>query len=141
MQRFYSILADVILVLHGLIVLFIVGALPLIWFGAFRKWSFVRAFSFRLSHLLLIGAVAAESIFGVICPLTTWEDQLRLKAGLGARYEGGYIAHWVHRLLFYQGDERIFTITYVVFFALVLLTLLLVQPRMPSHLSGRPRLP
>jgi hypothetical protein len=75
MQRFYSSLADVILVLHGLIVLFIVGALPLIWLGGLRKWSFVRAFSFRLTHLLLIGVVAAESIFGIICPLTTWEDQ------------------------------------------------------------------
>ena len=135
MQRFYSSLADAILVLHGLIVLFIVVALPLIWLGGVRKWRFVRAFSFRLTHLLLITVVAAESVFGIICPLTTWEDQLRLKAGLGARYEGGYLAHWVHRLLFYQGNERVFTIAYVVFFALVLLTLFLVPTRRPRALG------
>ncbi len=93
MQRFYLRLADAILVLHALIVLFNVGALPVIWLGHFRGWRFVRSFGFRVTHLLLIGFVAGESLLGVICPLTTWEDDLRLKAGLGPRYEGGFIAH------------------------------------------------
>jgi hypothetical protein len=126
-----SFLADLILVLHALIVFFNVGALPLIWLGHFRHWQFVRNFSFRLVHLMLIGFIAAESIFGMICPLTTWENQLRSNAGLEPRYQGGYIAHWVHNLLFYDLDARVFTIAYISFFALVLFTLYAVKPKLP----------
>jgi hypothetical protein len=132
MESGSSILADTILVLHGLIVLFNVGALPVIWLGYFRGWRFVRNFTLRMAHLLLIGFVAAESVLGTICPLTTWEDQLRGRAGMGPRYEGGYIAHWVHRLLFYDLDEKVFLIAYVAFFALVLLTFIVVKPVLPS---------
>ena len=50
------------------------------------------------------------------------------QAGLDPRYEGGYIAHWLHKLLFYDLDEKFFIIGYVSFFVLVLLTLFLVKP-------------
>ena len=128
-----SLLADAILVLHALIVFFNIGALPIIWIGHFQRWSFVRSFSFRIVHLLLIGFIAGESVLGAICPLTTWENQLRLRAGLDPRYQGGYVAHWLHHLLFYDLDEKFFTIGYISFFALVLLTLFLVKPRPPRR--------
>ncbi len=131
MMALYSLLADAILLLHALIVLFNVGALPVIWLGYFRNWSFVRSFAFRVAHLLLIAFIAAESVLGAICPLTTWENQLRLKAGLDPRYPGGYVAHWVHGMLFYDVDQRVFTIGYVSFLVLVVLTLVLVKPRPP----------
>jgi hypothetical protein len=88
-------LADAILVLHALLVLFNVGALPVIWVGHFRHWAFVRNFPFRVVHLLLVGVVAAESMLGIWCPLTTWEDALRSKA----MYQNGFIAYWLHKLL------------------------------------------
>jgi hypothetical protein len=128
-QTSYQLLADAILVLHLLIVVFIVGAVPVIWVGHFRKWNFVRNFAFRMTHLALIGFVAAESVFGMICPLTRWEDDLRIKAGGGAYGEKGFIAHWLQRLLFYDWDPRVFTAIYVAFFGLVLLTSLAVRPR------------
>jgi hypothetical protein len=127
----YLLLADLILLLHALIVLFNVAALPVIWLGYFRNWSFVRNFSFRIGHLLLIGFVVAESFLGAFCPLTTWEDMLLTKAGVGPRYERGYIAHWVHRLMFYEFSETVFTIAYLLFFLLVLLTFIWVKPQMP----------
>lgn len=132
MRCVFQTLADAILVLHALIVLFNVGALPAIWVGYFRGWQFVSAFSFRVAHLLLIGFVAAESVLGAICPLTTWEDALRTKAGADPRYTGGYVAHWLHRLIFYDLDERFFAVGYGLFFALVLFTLVWVKPRPPA---------
>src|ERR1043166_3944937 len=103
MQNLYSLLADGLLLLHALIVLFNVGALPIIWIGHFRRWSFVRNFSFRLTHLLLIGYIALATVFGAICPLTTWENRLRIKAGHQPQYERtGFIAHWLHKLMFYE---------------------------------------
>src|ERR1043166_218356 len=108
MRTFYLILADAILVLHALIVLFNVGSLPVIWLGRFLEWNFVRNFAFRIVHLLLIGFVAAEAVVGAICPLTSWEDRLRIQAGVDPRYEGGYIAHWLHQLMFYDLDQRFY---------------------------------
>src|SRR5262245_39772906 len=110
MRMLYLILADLILVAHALIVFFNVGALPVIWIGYFRKWSFVRNLGFRITHLLLIAFVAAESLFGAICPLTTWEDRLLTKAGVGPRYQRDYIGHWLHELLFYEADPKVFTV-------------------------------
>jgi hypothetical protein len=132
MTFIYWFLADAILVIHALIVFFNLGALPAIWIGHFRGWRFARNFWFRMAHLSLIAFIAAESALGTICPLTTWEDQLRVKAGLDPRYHGSFVQHWVHWLIFYNADQRIFAIGYSVFFALVLITLFAVKPRRPK---------
>jgi hypothetical protein len=131
MQWFYLILADAILISHALIVLFNVASLPLIWLGRFFQWRFVRNFYFRTGHLLLIGYIALQAMAGQMCPLTDWEDQLRLKAGTDAHYAGSFVAHWVQRLLFYHAEEWVFTLAYVLFFALVLATLFWVKPEPP----------
>jgi hypothetical protein len=133
MQTRYLFLADAMLVLHAMIVFFNVGALPVIWLGYLRGWRFVRNFYLRMGHLVLIGFVTAETVFGAICPLTTWEDQLRLRAGADARYEGGYVAHWLHRLIFFDCDQKYFIAGYVVFFVLVVATLVWVWPDAPRR--------
>ena len=138
MRTFYLLLADAVLVMHALVVLFNVGALPVIWLGYFRNWSFVRNLGFRITHLLLIAFVAAESILGGVCPLTTWENLWLTKAGVGPRYQTDYIAHWIHRLIFYDLNERVFTVSYVLFFLLVLLTFLWVKPRLPHRYIRNP---
>jgi hypothetical protein len=125
------ILADVILLVHLLIVAFNVGAVPVIWMGWLKGWRFVRNFYFRTVHLLLIGFVAAESAIGAICPLTTWEDTLRQRSDGSGRYEEGFIAHWVHKLLFFEAEPWVFTAAYLAFFALVLFTLAWVKPSAP----------
>jgi Protein of Unknown function (DUF2784) len=137
MQRLYLLLADGILLLHALIVLFNVGSLPVIWLGRFRGWRFVRDFSFRTAHLVLIGFVAAESLLGVICPLTSWENDLRLKAGTNPLYQGGFVSHWLHRLIFYDLSPEFFAVAYGLFFALVAFTWVWVKPRPPAWWQRR----
>ena len=138
MHKLYLLVADAILVLHALIVLFNVGALPLIWLGHFRRWSFVRNFSFRATHLFLIAFVVAQAVLGAICPLTTWEDALRAKGGVDPRYQGGFLAHWLHRLIFYDLSASFFVAAYTFFFALVLLTWIWVRPRPPAWWRHKP---
>ena len=91
----------------------------------------MRDFSFRLAHLVLIAFIAAESLLGAICPLTNWEDALRAKAGADPRYSSGFVADWLHRLLFYDLNEKVFTVAYGLFFLLVILTWLWVRPHPP----------
>jgi hypothetical protein len=135
MQRFYLILADAILITHALIVLFNLASLPLIWLGRFFQWRFVRNFYFRIVHLLLIGYIALQAMVGQDCPLTDWENELRIKAG-DEIYGGSFIAHWVQRLLFYDAEEWVFAVAYAFFFVLVLATQFYVRPDPPRWWRG-----
>ena len=117
-------LADVILIIHFLFVLFVIGGVPLIWFGAWMEWGFVRNFSFRLAHLAAILFVVCESLMGMVCPLTLLEDTLR-----GTTTGGNFIQRWLHRILFYDAPEGVLTMLYVVFALLVAVTFKLLPPR------------
>lgn len=132
MQRLYLILADGILIAHAVIVAFNLFSLPLIWVGRWLNWRFVRNFWFRAIHVVLIGYVAAQAIAGKICPLTTWENELRIRGG-DAGYAGGFVAHWVQRLIFYEADERLFAWGYAGFLVAVLLTWIWVKPNLPRR--------
>jgi hypothetical protein len=109
-----SWLADLVLLVHFAFVLFVVGGLALIWIGAAAGWSWVRNFWFRVAHLAAIVFVAGEALLGIWCPLTIWEARLR-----GTDAEKSFVAQWVHRLLFYDFPEWVFTIAYVLFALLV----------------------
>jgi hypothetical protein len=118
------LLADVVLVAHFAIALFIVLGLLVVWIGAWRGWSWVRHFWFRTAHLAAIGVVALEAILGLACPLTVWEDWLRQGGG-----EASFVARWVQRLLYYELPEHVFAVAYVVTAALTALSWLWVRPR------------
>jgi hypothetical protein len=132
MPGVHSLLADLVLIVHFAFVAFVVVGLLLVWLGWACRWQFVRNLWFRLVHLLAIGVVAAESLAGMVCPLTTWENQLRLLAGGGQRYEGSFVQHWLHRLMFFEASERTFTVLYLLFFAAVALSFWFVRPRWPT---------
>ena len=117
-------LADLILIIYFLFVLFVVGGLALIWIGAAASWHWVRNRSFRFAHLASILLVAAETLLGRVCPLTVWEDALR-----GAPTEASFVARWLHRALFYSFPEWVFTIAYALFALAVAVTFRLVPPQ------------
>ena len=116
-------LADVVLVVHFAFVLFVVGGLAMIWIGAAAGWRWIRGLRFRIAHLAAIVFVAGEALAGIWCPLTVWEDALR---GTG----GGksFFARWIHRILFYDFPEWVFTLAYAAFAVAVALTFWLLPP-------------
>jgi hypothetical protein len=120
-----ALLADAVLIVHFLFVLFVVGGLLAIWAGALIGWVWVRNLRFRVAHLAAILFVMAESLVGIACPLTVWEDFLRQTGSGGA----SFMQRWVGRLIFYDLPEWAFTLAYVLFALAVLATFLLVRPR------------
>ena len=128
MQVFYRIAADGVVVAHFAYVAFIVVGFLLTVVGAWKKWQWVRNFKFRALHLLAILVVVAESLCGITCPLTVWEQDLRQLAG-EASYQGDFIAKWVHALLFYEAEPWVFTICYTLFGFAVLATFVVAPPR------------
>jgi hypothetical protein len=121
-------LADVVVVIHLAVVLFIAAGPPLIYLGAARDWAWVRAWRWRLLHLLAVVLVAALSALHIACPLTVWEDWLR-----GQRFSVGFIERWVDRVLFYDFPAWVFILIYTGYAALVAVTWLAVPPRGTRH--------
>lgn len=116
--------ADLLLVLHFAIVVFIVGGLVLTWIGGWLSWGWVRNPWFRWLHFGAIGFVALEGVIGMTCPLTVWEDALR-----GTGSGESFVGRWVRYLLYYRAPEWVFAVLYVAWAAATLVTLRLVPPR------------
>ena len=55
-----------------------------------------------------------EALFGIPCPLTDWEQRLRISAG-EASYSGDFIGYWAHQLIFYDAEPWVFTTIYILF--------------------------
>ena len=123
----YLLLADLILVVHVLFVLFAVLGFALIVYGRFAGWSWIYRRAFRIAHLVAIVFVVVQSWLGRLCPLTIWENGLRLRAGQGG-YAESFIRHWLHRLLYYDAEPWVFVVVYTLFGALVL-TLTIIDRR------------
>ena len=124
----YLIIADALLLLHVLVVVFVVAGLVVIYAGKTLALLWVRNPWFRLLHVAAIGIVALQSWVGIICPLTIWEMSLRNKAG-DTVYSGSFISHWLESLLYYQAPAWVFTVVYTAFGALVIASWFFVRPR------------
>lgn len=116
----YQLLADIVLMLHAGVVIFVTGGLLLIIVGNFLGWQQVNNLWFRLAHLLAIAVVMLQAWLGVLCPLTYLEMWLRTQAKV-ATYSGSFIEFWLQRLLFFDVPSRVFTLAYSIFGLLVLL--------------------
>jgi len=132
--RLHALAADAVLIVHFAFVAFVVLGLVVILLGGMLRWRMAHNFYFRAAHLASIGCVVMESIAGIACPLTIWENNLRLMAGGGYRYAESFVQHWIHRVMFFQASETTFTVIYVAFLLVVLLSFCLVRPDWPKWL-------
>jgi hypothetical protein len=126
----YRWLADAVVVLHVAYVGFVMLGLAAILAGAVLHWTWVRNFWFRAVHFLMIAIVVAESLCGVLCPLTEWEDRLREAAGETTE-PGSFIGRWLDQLLFVDLSPAVLTTCYCAFGLAVLAALFVSPPRWP----------
>ena len=91
----YSLAADLLVVLHVGFILFVVFGGLLVW-----RWGWLV-----LLHLPAVVWGALLEFYGWLCPLTPWEQQLRLAAG-EAGYTGSFIAHYLLPVLYPEGLTR-----------------------------------
>ncbi len=124
----YVLAADLLLFAHVLFVAFVIFGLVLIVIGKLLDWAWVRNRWFRFAHLTAIGIVVLQSWLGIICPLTTWEMELRQRAGEFV-YSGSFISHWLESLLYFQAPAWVFTVCYTIFAGAVVASWFWVRPR------------
>ena len=89
---FYRALADGIMLLHFAYIVFVVGGAFLVLHRRWWMWLHVPA--------VLWGAWV--EFFANTCPLTPLENALRARAGQ-AGYAGGFIDHYITRLVYPEG--------------------------------------
>jgi len=127
-----TLLADMVLLAHFGLVVFVVGGLAVILVGNLLGWRWVNNPWFRFAHIAAIAVVVAESWLGITCPLTTLESWLRTRAG-AAPYGDSFIGHWLAALLFYDAPGWAFVLAYTAFGLLVAAAWWIFPPR-----SGKP---
>ncbi len=90
-----AFLAELILVFHGLFILWAVFGALAVWHRRWLMWL----------HLPAAAWAAGIVIAGGICPLTPLEIELRRRAGQ-AGYEGSFIDHYLAALIYPEGLTR-----------------------------------
>ncbi len=127
-ESFYLLAADMILIVHVSFVLFVVVGAMAIYAGHWLSWEWVRHYWFRVLHLAAILVVVLQSWASLICPLTTWEMELREKAG-DATYEGAFIQHWLHTLLYFEAPGWVFAVIYTLTGGIIIASWFIVPPK------------
>jgi len=129
-MNLYRLLADLVVVVHFGYVVFVALGMAAIVLGIILRWQWVRNFWFRAAHFAMIAVVAMESLCGILCPLTEWEDRLRELAG-EPNEPNSFISRWVHELLFVDVSPAVLAVCYCLFGLAVLLALIIAPPRWP----------
>ena len=127
-KMIHRVFTDIVVLLHFAFVAFVVLGLVLVLVGGALRWRWVRNPWFRWCHVLGILIVFLHAWAGIRCPLTILEIELRTRAG-ETTYTGGFIAHWMHELLFFDAPPWFFTVAYTIFGGLVAASWFLVRPR------------
>jgi hypothetical protein len=128
MVPFYALVADIVVAIHLGVVIFVVGGELTVLMGWVFHWQWVRNLAFRVTHLLLVVFVAVTSLFGALCPLTTFEYRLRVMAGQRTQSDMSFMARLVRTIIFYDAPAWAFTTAYVAFAVLVVVTMVYVRP-------------
>ncbi|MEX2444804.1 MAG: DUF2784 domain-containing protein [Alkalispirochaeta sp.] len=123
-----ALLADIVLIIHGAYIAFVLGGWIAIVWGGLRRRGWVRNPWFRYAHLTAIGIVVALSLLRLPCPLTVWERNLRIAAGQSAS-DLAFIPRILQRMIFFEAPPHVFTVAYAVFGAVVLVSLIVIPPR------------
>ncbi|KWT73977.1 MULTISPECIES: DUF2784 domain-containing protein [unclassified Variovorax] len=89
------LLADAVLLLHGLFIVFVLAGGALVW-----RWPLAA-----LLHLPAVAWAAWISWTGSDCPLTPLENTLRREAG-DTGYEGGFVQHYLLGVIYPEAMTR-----------------------------------
>ena len=103
----FSIIADLILIVHFAIVAFITLGFFFIPIGYKFKWHLTYNKRLRFTHLTLMGLITTESLIGLTCPLTTIEKVLRNNF-----HSKSFIDYWISKIIYWEIPSIFFMFIY-----------------------------
>ena len=123
----WSQLADLVLIAHVAVALFVVLGQIIIVVGGSVGLKWVRNLWFRIAHLILVTLIAAETWIGAECPLTKLERALRLSSGQPF-YKETFTEHWIAPVLFFPAPPWVFILLHTTAALIVFGSLILIPP-------------
>ena len=102
-------LADIVLVFHFCIVVFVASGLLLIPIGYTFHWEWTSNKKLRIFHCALMAFVTLETLLGITCPLTSIENKLR-----GITQSETFIGHWIQKLIYWDFPIEFFIVLYCI---------------------------
>jgi len=127
----YKIIADIIVVIHFIWIIFMLLGFFLTIFGFFRK-NFFDLWLFRTLHLSGILFVGILTLLRRFCPLTILENLSRVRYNPETTYPGSFIIHYIEKLV-YPDVNQLFLRTGTVFVAVFTLVVYIIRP--PSKIK------
>lgn len=124
----YRLLADFLVAIHFLWIIFMLAGFGLTLWGMFLKRKILDWFWFRTLHLAGIVYVGALSLQGKLCPLTIWENQLRVKAEPTSTYSGSFIIHYIEKLVYPEVNPLLLQVATITLGVFTILAYILAPP-------------
>jgi hypothetical protein len=119
----FRILADIVLVVHLLWIVFLIfGVIP----G-------VRIRSVKIIHLTALAFALIIQIFGWYCPLTHLEIWLRNRHDPGLSYSGSFIVHYIEKVVYLDVS---FSLIFALTIILILITIVVYTIKRPNNDRG-----
>ena len=100
-------IADIVLVFHFAIVIFITFGFFLIPIGYKSNWLWVKNLKLRICHCAMMVFVTLEAFLGITCPLTSLENSLR-----GINETTSFISYWINQIIYWDLPSQFFIILY-----------------------------
>ena len=109
-------IADAFLLVHFCLAASITVGFFIIPIGYILHWNWVKSRNIRLLHLFLMGVITAETIVGLMCPLTILENMFR-----NVDYTSSFISYWVAEILYWDLPREVFVLLYSLCFGWLLI--------------------
>jgi len=77
--------------------------------------------------------VVVEALLGIVCPLTTWEYDLRVAGGQQNVSDASFVARLIHQVMFFDFPPIVFVVAYCLFGVAVLASWWLYPPHLPKR--------
>ena len=103
-------IADIVLIIHFCVVLFITLGFFLVPIGHKLEWVWIRNRRFRLVHCGMMAVVTLETLLGITCPLTSIENTLR-----GINKSTSFVAYWIEKIVYWDFPTQFFLVLYFIF--------------------------
>ncbi|MEJ2356033.1 MAG: DUF2784 domain-containing protein [candidate division WOR-3 bacterium] len=122
----YKIIADIIVVLHFIWIIFMLLGFFLTIYGFFYQ-KFFDWWLFRTLHLLGILFVGILTVLQRFCPLTILENLSRARYSPESTYPGSFIVHYIENLVYPDVNQTLLRLG-TVFVAIFILIVFIVHP-------------
>tara|TARA_B100000768_G_C11240209_1_gene359167 strand:+ start:861 stop:1238 length:378 start_codon:yes stop_codon:yes gene_type:complete len=118
-----KLIADIVLIFHFAIVIFITFSFVLIPIGYKFYWVWVKNLKLRICHCGMMIFVTLETLLGITCPLTSIENSLR-----GVDNFSSFMSYWINKIIYWDFPTEYFIVLYCVLLAWTFLSWKLFPP-------------